>query len=137
MTDHRLRNFYLLHDDYHDHKDNAIVTGYREPFLMHRKLYEQFDRDAMLRYKAYAGDDHTAMQAYHLGVRRFWMVNGVLVYHMVNPKGGQTNTSKDSQDKDEDWPYNFFVDYWTGMGYTGVTHPGQYLPRLIPEYVKV
>lgn len=123
--------------EFDNHKDNTIVTGYREPFLMHKKLYEQFDKEAMLTYKAYCGDDHTVMAAYHAGVRKFWMVNGALVYHMVNPKGGQTNTSKDSQDKDEDWPYKFFVEYWKKMGYTRAHHPGQWLPRLIPEYIEV
>jgi len=130
-------NNLCLYEDFRNHKDNTIITGYREPFLMHKKLYEQFDKDAMLKYKAYCGDDHTVMQVYHLGVRRFWMINGVLVYHMVTPKGGQTNTSADSQDKDENWPYEFFVEYWRKKGYNSVCHPGQYLPRLIPEYVKI
>ena len=128
--------FDRLHD-WREHEDNTIVTGYREPFLMHKKLYEQFDRDAMLKYKAYCGDDHTVQAAHHAGVRRFWMVNGVLVYHMVNPKGGQTNTSKDSQDKDQNWPYEFFVEYWKKHGYPEAHHPGQWHPQLIPQYIEV
>ena len=126
-----------MRQEFREWKDNSIHTGYREPFLMHKKLYEQFDKDAMLKYKAYCGDDHTVMQAYHLGVRRFWMVNGVLAYHMVGDKGGQTNTSKDSQDKDQNWPYEFFVEYWKKHGYPDAHHPGQWHPKLIPEYINV
>ncbi len=121
-------------DGYQDH---TIVTGVREPMLMHKKLYEQFDREAMLTYKAYCGDDHTCMAAYHAGVRQFWTVRGVLVYHIVGKKGGQTNTSKDSQDKDENWPYDFFVDYWRKHGYPDARHPGQWHPELIPQYIEV
>ena len=126
-----------LFKDFVDHNDDTIIQGYREPYCFSKKLYDKLDHEAMLSLKGYAGDDFLIMNAYHLGVRRFYMVNNVLTYHIAGARGGQTNARAGNADKDNDDPYIFFETYWKSKGYKDARHPGAWLSQLIPQCIPI
>ena len=83
-------------------------------------------------YFSYATDDDLFMSAYHVGVRRFWMLNSSLVYHMQ----GRSNMQQ-SVDRDSRRPYDYFFQKWRNKGYMMHGNMDQDLQRLIPWNVKV
>jgi GT2 family glycosyltransferase len=120
----------LLHD-FKEYKDNTIVSGYRMPFFMHRKLWEKMN-GVDPSYYSYCTDDDLVQEAYHSGCRRFWVVYDSLVYHLQGKSNNQQTIDKDSNK-----PYAFFVDKWKTRGYSNVNHPAVWHPNLIPWYVKI
>ena len=82
-------------------------------------------------YFSYCTDDDLVQTAYDVGVRKFWMVYNSLVYHLQ----GKSN-SQQTVDKDSNVPYEYFINKWKSK-YPDICHPGQYHPKLIPQYVKV
>ena len=119
-----------LLEDFKEYKDLSVVSGYRMPFFLHRKLWERM-QGVDPNYFSYCTDDDLVQTAYHVGVRRFWMVNNSLVYHLQ----GKSNKQQ-SVDRDSDKPYIYFVNKWKEKGYAEACHPGQWHPRLIPWYVR-
>ena len=120
-----------LLEDFKEYKDNSIVTGHRMPFFLHRSLWSRM-RGVDPNYFSYCTDDDLVQTAYDVGgVRKFWMVNGSLVYHLQ----GKSN-SQQTIDKDSNVPYEYFVQKWKSK-YPDICHPGQYHPKLIPQYIKV
>jgi len=117
--------------DFEDHSDHTIVTGKRMPFFMHRKLWEAMG-GVDPNYFSYCTDDDLIQEAYDNGVRQFWMVYDSLVYHLQ----GKSNQQQ-TVDKDSNKPYEYFVEKWRNRGYPDAHHPGQWHPKLIPDYIKV
>lgn len=120
-----------LLEDFQDYKDNTIKSGYRMPFFMHRKLWEKMN-GVDEKYFSYCTDDDLVQEAYHAGVRRFWMVYDSLVYHLQGKSNGQQSVDRDSMA-----PYRYFVQKWRDRGYKLAAHPGQWHPQLIPWYTKI
>ena len=117
--------------DFENHKDNAIVNGYRMPFFLSRGLWTKMGGvDA--EYFSYCTDDDLVQEAYDAGVRKFWMVYDSLVYHLQ----GKSNQQQ-TVDRDDARPYEYFVAKWKDRGYTDARHPGQWHPELIPWYQKI
>jgi GT2 family glycosyltransferase len=119
-----------LLEEFQGYRDRTITTGYRMPFFMHRSLWDKMGGvDA--HYFSYCTDDDLVQTAYDKGVRRFWMVNDSLVYHLQGKSNAQQKV-----DKDRNEPYEYFVNKWKSK-YPDATHPGHWHPKLIPWYVKV
>jgi len=117
--------------DYQDYEDKSVVTGYRMPFFMHKSLWERMN-GVDSNYFSYCTDDDLVQTAYNVGVRKFWMINGSLVYHLQ----GKSNQHQ-SVDRDSMKPYLYFIDKWKKMGYKDAKHPGQWHEKLIPWYQKM
>ncbi len=120
-----------LLQDFKEYGDNSVVSGYRMPFFLHRTLWESME-GVDPAYFSYCTDDDLVQTAYDKGVRRFWMVNNSLVYHLQ----GKSN-EKQSVDRDSNAPYEYFVKKWREKGYQDAQHPGQWHPSLIPWYQNV
>jgi GT2 family glycosyltransferase len=120
-----------LLEDFKNYKDNTIVTGKRMPFFMHRKLWERMN-GVDENYFSYCTDDDLIQEAYDKGCRRFWMVYDSLIYHLQGKSNNQQTI-----DKDKNEPYYYFIDKWKKRGYIEACHPGQWHPKLIPDYVKI
>ena len=120
-----------LLEDFKDYQDRTICTGARMPFFMHRTLWGRMG-GVDSNYFSYCTDDDLIQEAYAVGVRKFWMVYDSLVYHLQ----GKSNQQQ-TVDKDSDKPYEYFVDKWKKRGYPDAEHPGQWHPKLIPNYTKV
>jgi len=119
-----------LLEDFKEYKDSSIVTGHRMPFFLHRSLWNRMG-GVDSNYFSYCTDDDLVQTAYDVGVRKFWMVYNSLVYHLQ----GKSN-SQQTVDKDSNVPYEYFINKWKSK-YPDICHPGQYHPKLIPQYVKV
>ena len=120
-----------LLSDFKEYRDNTIVTGFRMPFLLHRKLWEKMD-GVDPNYFSYCTDDDLVQTAYDKNVRRFWMVYDSLIYHLQGKSNKQQNV-----DRNSDAPYKYFVEKWRERGYNDAEHPGQWHPKLIPWYNKI
>jgi GT2 family glycosyltransferase len=117
--------------DFLDYKDPSIVTGYRMPFFMHRKLWKKMG-GVDENYFSYATDDDLFMTAYDVGVRRFWMINQSLVYHLQGKSNAQQTVDKDSRK-----PYEYFEEKWAKKGYNTKQPIDSLLQSLIPWNVKI
>jgi len=117
--------------EYQKYKENKIVINARMPFFMHRKLWEKMN-GVDENYFSYCTDDDLIQEAYHVGVRKFYMIYNSLVYHLQ----GKSN-SQQSVDRDDKKPYEYFVNKWRKRGYEDCEHPGQWHPRLIPFELRV
>jgi len=120
-----------LLEDFSEYSDKTICTGYRMPFFLHRSLWERMN-GVDSNYFSYCTDDDLVQTAYDVGVRRFWMVYGSLVYHLQ----GKSNQQQ-TVDKDSDKPYIYFINKWKEKGYKDAHHPGQWHPKLIPNYTRI
>jgi len=119
-----------LLEDFKGYVDGAICTGFRMPFFMHRSLWERMG-GVDPHYFSYCTDDDLVQTAYNVGIRRFWMVNNSLVYHLQGKSNSQQNVDRDSNK-----PYEYFVKKWRDKGYKDAQHPGVWHPKLIPWYVR-
>jgi len=117
--------------DFAEYSNRTIWSGYRMPFFLHKNLWARMD-GVDSAYFSYCTDDDLVQSAYDVGVRQFWMVNDSLVYHLQ----GKSNQQQ-SVDRDDTKPYEYFIDKWKAKGYKDAHHPGQWHPRLIPNYTKV
>lgn len=120
-----------LIDDFDNYSDKTIVTGRRMPFFLHRSLWEKMG-GVDPNYFSYCTDDDLVQEAYHAGVRQFWMVYDSLVYHLQGKSNQQQTVDRDSQQ-----PYIYFVEKWRKRGYLDARHPSQWHDELIPNYVKI
>lgn len=120
-----------LLNDFKDYRDHTIVTGYRMPFFLHRKLWEKMG-GVDSHYFSYCTDDDIVQEAYDKDIRKFWMVYGSLVYHLQ----GKSNQQQ-SVDRDRNEPYEYFVKKWKERGYSDAQHPACWHPKLIPWYQKI
>lgn len=120
-----------LLQDFKGYKDNTIEVGARMPFFMHRQLWNMM-HGVDENYFSYCTDDDLIQTAYHVGVRKFWMVYNSLVYHLQGKSNNQQKV-----DKDSNAPYLYFVDKWRKLGYPEADHPGFWHPKIIPFYTKV
>ena len=130
QTPEEFRKDALL-EEHNKHKENGIVTGYRMPFFLDRKLWNKMD-GVDPNYFSYATDNDIFLSAYHVGVRKFWMINNSLVYHMQ----GKSN-SQQSVDKDSDKPYQYFREKWAARKYNTSLHIDDFERSLIPWNVKI
>lgn len=117
--------------DFAEYDDKSVVTGYRMPFFLHKSLWWRMN-GVDPNYFSYCTDDDLVQTAYSLGVRKFWMVNGSLVYHLQGKSNEQQSVDRDSMK-----PYLYFIDKWKKMGYNDAKHPGQWHPELIPWYQRM
>lgn len=130
MEAHEFKEQQLL-TDFSEYSDKTITSGYRMPFFLHRNLWDKM-RGVDANYFSYCTDDDLVQEAYHAGVRQFWMVYDSLVYHLQ----GKSNQQQ-SVDRDSNKPYEYFVKKWKEKGYPDAHHPGYWHPKLIPWYTKV
>jgi GT2 family glycosyltransferase len=117
--------------DFKDYSDHVIVFAARMPFFMHRDLWKKMngvDPD----YFSYCTDDDLIQTAYDVGVRKFWMINNSLIYHLQGKSNAQQTVDKDSNK-----PYIHFVNKWRDRGYKDANHPGYWHPKLLPLGLKV
>lgn len=97
--------------DFAEHNDSSVTTGYRMPFFLHKALWDKMQGvDPNL--FSYATDDDLFFSAYHNNVRRFWMVNQSLVYHLQGKSNKQQNVDRNSQK-----PYDYLFAKWSALGY--------------------
>ena len=120
-----------LRAEFETYNDQSVVTGYRMPYFMHRKLWEKMN-GVDEHYFSYATDNDLFLSAYHVGVRRFWMVNRSLVYHLQ----GKSN-SQQKVDKDSDAPYAYFRKKWAKLGYNTQQHIDDLERSLCPWNLKI
>jgi glycosyltransferase involved in cell wall biosynthesis len=131
-----------LYEFFKTYDDNGIVTSYRMPFFMHRRLWDvmtQFNKkngygDGGVDdwYFSYATDNDLFFTAHKVGVRRFWMVNSSVVYHL----SGHSNNQQ-SVDKDSDKPYRYLIDKWQKFGYDVSMNIDASEQNLVPWGIKV
>lgn len=117
--------------DFKDYKESTIEVGARMPFFLHRKLWDKM-KGVDENYFSYCTDDDLIQTAWHVGVRKFWMVHDSLVYHLQGKSNNQQKV-----DKDSNAPYLYFIDKWRKLGYSDAAHPGGWHPRMLPFYTKV
>lgn len=95
-----------LYNFFNQYSDNGIVSGYRMPFFMHRQLWEVMN-GVDEQFFSYATDNDLFFSAYDKGVRKFWMVNSSVVYHL----SGHSNKQQ-TVDKDDRTPYIKLCEKW-------------------------
>lgn len=95
-----------LYDFFSQYSDKGIVSGYRMPFFMHRQLWEAMG-GVDEQFFSYATDNDLFFSAYDKGVRKFWMVNSSVVYHL----SGHSNKQQ-TVDKDDRTPYIRLCEKW-------------------------
>jgi len=119
----------------------SIVYGLRMPIFMHRKMWEKFEdfnckhfgkkEGVDSNYFSYAHENDMIINAYHLKVRKFWMINNSLVYHLQGKSNAQQNVDKDSNK-----PYEYLRNKWKSFGYN-VGHIDTFEQNLFPWYQRV
>ena len=117
-------------------ESNRMEVGARMPFFLHRSLLDKMadfnqkngicDGPFDDHYFSYGQDDDIVQTAFHLGVRRFHMAWGSLVYHL----GGQSNKQQ-NVDRGSDEPYFYFKNKWHRW-YPDIDHPARHHPKNIP-----
>lgn len=117
--------------DFKNYKDTSIVTGKRMPFFLHRILWDKIE-GVDPNYFSYCTDDDLIQSIYDVGIRRFWLINNSLVYHLQ----GRSNQQQ-TVDRDSNQPYKYFVKKWKEKGYQDAHHPAHWHPKLIPDYIKI
>lgn len=128
--------------EYKDSQESRrIEVGARMPMFLHRSLLDKmtdFNQKNNIcdgpfddHYFSYCQDDDIIQTSWHLGVRRFHMVWGSLVYHLSGQSNKQQNIDRDSDD-----PYIYFMYKWAKW-YPDVCRPGQYHPKLISFETRV
>lgn len=127
---HEFKEKALL-EDFKDYRDSSIVSGYRMPFFLHRRLWERMG-GVDPTYFSYCTDDDLVQEAYDKGARKFWMVYDSLVYHLQGKSNQQQSVDRDSMK-----PYEYFTKKWRDRGYKDAEHPGRWHPKLIPWYTKI
>lgn len=120
-----------LAEDFKDHRDHHVVTGYRMPFFLDRKLWDKMG-GVDPHYFSYATDDDLFMTAYDVGVRKFWMIFDSLVYHMQGQSNAQQSVDRGSQE-----PYNYFRKKWTDKGYDTNLPIDDIVRKLVPWNITV
>ncbi len=109
----------------------GVVTGYRMPFFLHRKLWDKMG-GVDESYFSYATDNDLFLSAYDAGVRRFWMVQDSLVYHLQGKSNAQQKV-----DRDSDKPYEHFRQKWAARGYDTTQHIDDLERSLVPWNVQI
>lgn len=124
------------------YKDFGIVTGYRMPFFGHRKLLDKltdyniknnicdgpFDES----FFSYATDNDLFFNCYELGVRKFWLINDSLVYHL----SGHSNKQQ-KVDRGDFEPYQRLIDKWNKKGYSVTSNIDASEQKLVPWNIKI
>ena len=123
------------------YKDNGIVTAYRMPFFMHKKVWkdmEKFNESFIGRkegvdshYFSFATDNDIFFTAHAIGIRQFWMVNASVVYHLSGHSNNQQSVDKDSKE-----PYHHLIKKWSKR-YNIDMNIDESEQQLIPWNVKV
>jgi len=131
-----------LLEDFKNYNDNSIVTSYRMPFFGHTNLLEKLEHYNKKnnicygpfdeKYFSYCTDDDFFVNVYHLGIRKFWMINNSLVYHLQGKSNNQQKI-----DKDCNKPYEHFREKWSKVGYNSYQHIDQFVQSLIPWNIKI
>lgn len=107
-----------LEEFFKTYNDKGIVTGYRMPFFGHMSLLKKmhkynkennicdgpFDENLF----SFATDDDLFITAYTCSVRRFWMINESVIYHLSGHSNNQQGVDKDSQK-----PYDYLRTKWS------------------------
>jgi GT2 family glycosyltransferase len=118
-----------LMDFFKTYKEKDIVTAYRMPFFMDRHLWKKMNGvDPNL--FSYATDNDLFFTAYDKGVRRFWMIQESVVYHLQGKSNGQQKVDKDSNK-----PYEYVVNKW--KKYNVTMNMDQSENNLVPWNVRV
>jgi glycosyltransferase involved in cell wall biosynthesis len=131
-----------LGEYFKSYKDRGIEIGARMPFFGHRKLLDKMtefniknnicDGPFDDKYFSYCTDDDLIHTAWHMGVRKFWLLQESVVYHLQGKSNNQQNVDKDSNK-----PYEYFIDKWQKVGYKEARHPGQWHLDLLPFYSRI
>ena len=122
------------------YKEKGVVSGYRMPFFGHRKLLDKlteynikhgfcdgpFDES----FFSYATDNDLFFNCYDIGIRKFWLVQESLVYHL----SGHSNKQQ-TIDKDDKTPYIRLCAKWAKYGVN--MNIDQSEQKLIPWNLKV
>ena len=125
---------------YANYKDKGIVTGYRMPFFSHKKLLNKlteyniknsicdgpFDNS----FWSYATDNDLFFNCYEIGVRKFWLIQSSVIYHLSGQSNKQQNV-----DKDDKMPYVKLCDKWKKFNVS--MNIDQSEQKLIPWNLKI
>ena len=132
----KLMKFFETYDD------KGIVTSYRMPYFFHRGLWEkmtEFNRKNGFGnggvdnfYFSFATDNDLFFTAYEVKVRKFWMINSSVIYHLSGHSNNQQDVDKDSKD-----PYLYLVNKWKQFGYNIDMNIDASEQRLVPWSVKI
>lgn len=120
-----------LYEFFKTYNDKGIVSGYRMPFFMHRKLWEKM-AGVDDQFFSYATDNDLFLSAYNVGVRKFWMVNESVVYHL----SGHSNKQQ-TVDRGDDAPYKKLIDKWSKRGYNITQNIDASEQKLVPWNLKI
>jgi glycosyltransferase involved in cell wall biosynthesis len=128
--------------DFENYNDNSIVTGYRMPFFGHKKLLEklaEFNKKNNIcdgpfdeKLFSYCTDDDLFVNCYLIGIRKFFMINNSLVYHLQGKSNDQQKV-----DKDCNKPYEYFREKWSRFGFNTNQHIDRFVQNLIPWGLKI
>ena len=123
-----------------NYKDKGIVTGYRMPFFGHRKLLDKLTEYNIKNnicdgpfddsFFSYATDNDLFFNCYDMGVRKFWLVQSSVVYHL----SGHSN-SQQKVDKDTNLPYTRLLEKWKKFNVTMNIDESE--QKLIPWNLKI
>lgn len=123
------------------YKDTGIVTAYRMPFFMHKKVWkdmETFNESFIGRkegcdssFFSFATDNDIFFTAHAIGIRQFWMVNASVIYHLSGHSNNQQSVDKDSKE-----PYYRLIRKWA-KHYNIDMNIDESEQHLIPWNVKV
>lgn len=111
------------------YKDKGIVLGYRMPFFLHRKLWDKMG-GVDPQFFSYATDNDLFFTAYDVGIRRFYLVQNSVVYHLSGRSNSQQNV-----DRDDFEPYRKLILKWKKYGVDANIDASE--QRLVPWNVKV
>lgn len=131
-----------LLEDFKHYKDNSIVTAYRMPFFMHKKLWERLEQFNLKffnkkegvdsNYFSYVTDSDLFINVYYIGIRKFWMINNSLIYHLQGKSNNQQKVDKDSNK-----PYEMYYSKWNKFGFNTSLHIDRLEQSLIPWNLKI
>lgn len=131
-----------LYDFFETYKDKGIVTSYRMPFFGHRKLFEKLteyntknkicDGPFDSSFFSYATDNDLFFNCYEIGVRKFWMVQESVVYHLSGHSNKQQNI-----DRGDFMPYQKLIDKWSKRGYNITANIDASEQQLVPWNLKI
>lgn len=130
-----------LYEFFQTYNDKGIVTGCRMPMFFHKKLWDKLEDFSLKNfgkkeacdsnYFSYATDNEMIISAYHLGIRKFWIINQSVVYHLSGHSNKQQNV-----DRDDQRPYEYLRNKWKKFNYN-IGHIDTFEQSLFPWNIKI
>lgn len=130
-----------LYDFFETYKDKGIVTGCRMPMFLDKTLWKKLENFSLKyfgkkeacdsNYFSYATDNEIIINSYHIGIRKFWLIQGSLIYHL----SGHSNKQQ-TVDRNSNQPYDYLKKKWKKFGYE-INDIDQFEQSLFPWNFKI